>query len=121
MTSGEVMTARGSFAVRAASMVALALAAPPALAQGAPDLRTHRCIEVQIGGEKAFDCANEQFKREVERVNPSLNAPPISAGSQDLRTGVANIPAVRQQYGPNFGRSTVPYRPGTTFSSPLRR
>lgn len=115
------MTARGAFPLRAICMFALMMVAPLAWAQGSPDLRTQRCIEVQIGGEKAFNCANEHFKREVERVNPSLNTPPISAGSQDLRTGVANIPSVRQQYGPNFGRSTVPYRPATTFNSPPRR
>lgn len=81
-----------------------------------------RCIEVQIGNEKSFDCFNQSFRRQVDRVNPVLNQPPISAGSSDTRVGAVNVPAVRQQYGTSFGRSVIPQRPAPPiFSGGLRR
>lgn len=73
--------------------------------------RHESCVEVEIGGARAYNCLNERLKREVERVNPIANIPPIDAKSSDIKVGVANIPAVRQQYGKNFGVSVIPYRP----------
>jgi hypothetical protein len=54
---------------------------------------------------------NRRLKQEVDRIAPSANVPPIDARSQDVRVGLANTVAVQQQYGPNFGRSAVPFRP----------
>jgi hypothetical protein len=70
-----------------------------------------RCVDVQIGGDRAFGCLNEKLRREVDKVNPSLNLPPIDARSPDVRVGNANEAAIRQQYGSNYGRSAFPYRP----------
>jgi hypothetical protein len=70
-----------------------------------------QCIEVEIGGDRSFGCLNQKLKREVERVNPSLNLPPLDARSPDVRVGNVNEAAVRQQYGSNYGRSVVPFRP----------
>ena len=70
-----------------------------------------RCVDVQIGGDSAFGCLNEQLRREVDKVNPTLNLPPIDARSSDVRVGNANEAAIRQQYGSNYGRSAVPFRP----------
>ncbi|MDC7787027.1 hypothetical protein PQJ75_16190 [Rhodoplanes sp. TEM] len=98
--------------------IAVVAAATPAAAQLSEAMK--RCIEVQIGNEKSLDCFNLHFKREVDRVNPTLNTPPIGPGSTDLQKGIVNLPAVQQQYGPNFGRSVVPFRPTTTFSTPMR-
>jgi len=72
-----------------------------------------RCIEVEIGGETAsgFGCLNQQLKREVERVNPSLPQAPLDARSSDLAIGIVNPAAIRQQFGQNFGHSGVPFRP----------
>jgi hypothetical protein len=78
---------------------------------GQPPPTIQRCIEVEIGGDREFGCLNQQLKREVERVNPTLNLPPIDARSSDIRVGNVNEAAIRQQYGPNYGRSTVPFRP----------
>lgn len=70
---------------------------------------------------KSMACLNQKLKREVDRVNPVMNLPPIDARSPDIRTGVVNIPAVQQQYGRNFGVSVVPYRPPTpVFTMPRR-
>lgn len=70
-----------------------------------------RCVDVQIGGDSAFGCLNEKLRREVDKVNPTLNLPPIDARSSDVRVGNANEAAVRQQYGSNYGRSATPFRP----------
>jgi hypothetical protein len=78
----------------------------------APPLPTiERCVDVQIGSDRAFGCLNQKLSREVDRVNPSLNLPPIDARSSDVRVGNVNEAAVRQQYGSNYGRSAFPYRP----------
>lgn len=70
-----------------------------------------RCVDVQIGGDRSFGCLNEKLRREVDKVNPTLNLPPIDARSSDVRVGNANEAAIRQQYGSNYGRSVIPYRP----------
>jgi hypothetical protein len=79
------------------------------------------CVDVEIGNEKApsLGCLNRRLKQQVDRVAPSLNVPPIDARSQDTRVGVANTVAVQQQYGQNFGRSAIPFRPQPTFANPL--
>jgi hypothetical protein len=77
--------------------------------QPAPTLE--RCVEVEIGNDSALGCLNQRLKREVDRVNPSLNLPPLDARSADVRVGNVNEAAVRQQYGSNYGRSAFPYRP----------
>jgi hypothetical protein len=87
-------------------------------AAGAPS-GTERCGEAAPG--KSMACLNQQLKREVDRVNPVMNLPPIDARSPDIRTGVVNIPAVQQQYGRNFGVSAFPYRPAPpVFTVPRR-
>jgi hypothetical protein len=83
---------------------------------------SERCVEVEIGSSRALNCLNQKLKREVDRVNPSLNLPPIDAKSSDLKVGTVNIPGVQQQYGRNFGVSAFPYRPAPpVFTSPLHR
>ncbi|QQO18121.1 hypothetical protein JJB99_16930 [Bradyrhizobium diazoefficiens] len=54
---------------------------------------------------------NEKLRREVDKVNPTLNLPPIDARSSDVKVGNANEAAVRQQLGSNYGRSINPFRP----------
>jgi hypothetical protein len=83
--------------------------------------RTQRCIEVQIGADKTYHCLNQQLKQQSERVNPaSPNVPPLDATSPDVKLGIVNIPAVKEQYGRNFGVSAFPYRPPPlVYTSPL--
>ncbi|WP_245311116.1 hypothetical protein [Bradyrhizobium valentinum] len=86
---------------------------------GNAPVKPDRCVEVEIGSSRAMDCLNQKLKREVDRVNPVMNLPPIDARSPDIKTGVVNIPAVQQQYGRNFGVSVMPYRPPPlVFSAP---
>lgn len=89
---------------------------------GQPPVSTvERCVDVRIGNESTFGCINQQLRREVDRVNPSLNLPPIDARSSDVRVGNVNEAAVRQQYGSNYGRSAIPYRPAAPNYSFTRR
>lgn len=67
---------------------------------------------------KALEQLNRQLQRKVDETNPSLNMPPIDARSSDLKTGVVNMPAVQQQYGKNFGRSVIPFRPSAPVYTP---
>lgn len=76
-----------------------------------PPRQFERCIDVDISGSRSFGCLNETLKRDVDKVSPSLNLPPIDARSSDTKLGIVNIPGVQQQYGQNFGRSVVPFRP----------
>ena len=79
-----------------------------------------RCVEVEIGSSRSMNCLNQKLKKEVDKVNPSLNLPPIDARSPDLKVGIVNVPAVQQQYGRNFGVSAIPYRPAPpVFNSPI--
>lgn len=81
-----------------------------------------RCVEVEIGSSRSMDCLNQRLRKEVDRVNPSINLPPIDARSPDSKVGVVNIPGIQQQYGRNFGVSVAPYRPAPpVFSSPIGR
>ena len=76
-----------------------------------PPRQFERCVDVDISGSRSYGCLNETLKRDVDKVNPSLNLPPIDARSSDTKLGIVNIPGVQQQYGSNFGRSIVPFRP----------
>jgi hypothetical protein len=81
-----------------------------------------RCVDVSIGNDASFGCLNQKLKQKVDEVNPPvLNTPPIDARSSDLKVGTVNVPAVQQQYGQNFGRSVIPYRPTVVYPSGMGR
>ncbi|WP_244594752.1 hypothetical protein [Methylosinus sporium] len=78
------------------------------------------CVDVQIGNDLAFGCLNRRLRSAVDKARPFVEAPPVDARSSDLKTGVVNMPAIRQQYGPNFGVSVIPYRmPAAHGGSPI--
>ncbi len=85
---------------------------------------TSTCVEVEIGGQTAppLNCLNQKLRGEVEKIQPSIVAPPVDGKSQDIRVGVVNQSALRQQYGSNFGKSVFPQRPAApVFTTPLGR
>lgn len=82
----------------------------PSLPVGEAD---EHCVEVEIGNDKVYDCLNSKLRGEAKRVVPLPNIPPIGSSSSDLKLGIVNIPAVKQQYGKNYGKSAIPYRPST--------
>ena len=100
------------------------LAPPPrqgTIIGGQPGPGFERCVDVQIGNEGAFGCLNQKLRREVDKVSPSLNLPPVDTRSPDVRVGNVNEAAVRQQYGSNYGRSAIPYRPPSFPTNVLPR
>jgi hypothetical protein len=90
----------------------------PAPSSPPPADNRETCIEVEIDGTRTFNCTNEKLKRDAERVVPQANVPPLDARSPDVKLGIINIPAVKQQYGPNYGVSVIPYRPPLPVYSP---
>lgn len=81
---------------------------------------SEHCVDVEIGGSRSYNCLNNELKRQVNRTSPSIITAPIGATSPDIQIGVVNVPAIQQQYGKNFGRSVVPFRPPPPiFTSPL--
>lgn len=83
---------------------------------------SEKCVEVEIGSSRTFNCLNQKLRRQVDRVNPTLNTPSIDARSPDILVGIVNVPAVQQQYGRNYGVSVMPFRPAPPiFNSTLAR
>ena len=73
-----------------------------------PDASHQHCVDKN---DRSLGCLNDQLKAKVDEVNPTLTTPPIDAKSSDLKVGTVNVPGVQQQYGKNFGKSVIPYRP----------
>jgi len=77
-----------------------------------------RCADGPPGNDRSLGCLNDKLKKEVDKVNPTANIPPLDAKSADPKIGVISIPGVKQQYGPNFGISAFPYRPAAPVYAP---
>lgn len=112
--------------------VCLLLACVPARAAGSDDQRppaggsSWNCVQVEIGGDKApdLDCLNQKLQDEVTSAAPSsgdATSAPLSATSASLHTGGFNQSAMSQQFGSNWGKSAVPFRPpAPIYGTPLR-
>ena len=87
-----------------------------------PVVAEETCVEVEIGGEKTPNliCLNQQLQKTVENAQPIGNVAPLDASSPSVRLGGYNETALKQQYGPNYGKSVVPWRPVNTYGSGLR-
>ncbi len=71
------------------------------------------CVQAKIAGEPPppYSCLNQQMQQEVQgssTANPSL---PLTASSPSNKVGTFNEQGVKEQYGQNFGKSVIPYRP----------
>lgn len=108
--------------IRSVWLVLSIVAAGP-IVRPSPVVADGPCVEVEIGDDKApaFGCLNRQLQEHVEIVRPPANVPPNGVESPAVRLGGYNQQALRQQYGPNFGKSVVPYRPAQTYANGLRR
>ncbi len=69
-------------------------------------------------GAHQLDCLNRRMERQVDRVNPPAISAPLGANSPDTKIGIVNLPAVQQQYGQNYGKSVIPYRPPPLIYAP---
>lgn len=97
------------------AVLGLSLIVPPALAE-------ETCVEVEIGGEKtpSLTCLNQHLQKQVDSVRPTGNVAPLDAASPSVKLGGYNETALKQQYGPSYGKSAIPYRPTSTYGSALR-
>jgi hypothetical protein len=89
--------------------------------QSAPADQT--CVEVEIDGQKApaYSCINQRLQQQVDHVQPVANIPPLDASSPAVAVHGFNQTALQQQFGQNFGKSVVPFRPAApTFNNSLR-
>ena len=79
------------------------------------------CVEVEIGGEKApnLSCLNQNLQKQADSVHPTGNVAPLDASSPAVKLGGYNEMALKQQYGPNYGKSAIPYRPTNTYGGAL--
>jgi hypothetical protein len=88
--------------------------------QGKAPTKPEHCAGLESGSSQSYKCLNDTLRHQVDRTSPQANVPPLDARSSDIKVGVVNIPAVKEQYGKNFGVSVVPYRPPLpVYSAPL--
>ena len=115
-----------------AAAMLLAMAGGAALAQTsstgiylggatAPPPAAKTCVQVQIAGQKtsAYNCLNQELRQQAEgAATGGVPAAPLGAGSPSSAVGTFNEQGVKEQYGQNFGKSVIPYRPpAPVFSS----
>ena len=89
----------------------------------APALAEETCVEVEIGGEKTpnLSCLNQHLQHQADTVRPTANVAPLDATSSPaVKLGGYNQAGMKQQYGPNYGKSAVPWRPTNTYGNALR-
>lgn len=110
----------------AAPLAVATLVIAPAWADSAgidlPDTgATRPCVDVDIAGERTPDygCLTVTLRRTVEATKPIANVPPGGLQPPPNQVGLITPTEVRQQYGPNFGKSVVPYRPQRNYPIPL--
>ncbi len=106
------------------SMIGIA----PGLAQERPndlppiDVLGHRSSKSDDCGQKngthQLDCLNRRMQRQVDHINPPAISAPLGANSPDTKIGIVNLPAVQQQYGQNYGKSVIPFRPSPPVFAP---
>ena len=80
------------------------------------------CVQVKVQGEtpSPFNCLNQELQQEVEGSSAAQPNIPLSATSPSNAIGTFNEQGVAEQYGQNFGKSVIPYRPPTpVFSNSL--
>jgi hypothetical protein len=70
------------------------------------------CRKLEESGDKLpLACQGHKLGRRATSVPPVGNNPPLSVQSPDVKIGIQNETAIRQQYGKNYGKSVVPDRP----------
>jgi hypothetical protein len=91
-----------------------------AVVVAAPALAEETCVEVEIGGEKTpnLSCLNRLLRKQADNAHPTGNVAPLDATSPSVSLGGYSETALKQQYGPNYGKSVVPYRPPAAYGTP---
>jgi hypothetical protein len=87
----------------------------------APDANK-TCVQVQVKGQKpsGYNCLNQELQQQALGANPPTPQIPSGASSPSNAIGTFNEQSLREQYGQNFGKSVIPYRPPPpVFNNPL--
>jgi hypothetical protein len=89
------------------------VALPGSSGQASTGSNGQSCWRVQIAGAKPspYDCLNQQLQQAVQGAASPSPALPLGAGSPSNKVGTFNEQGVSEQYGQNFGKSAIPYRP----------
>jgi hypothetical protein len=75
-----------------------------------------RCAAAEARGEPlTLGCSELRLQRRVAGIPPVGNIPPLDARSPEVKLGVVNETALKQQLGPNYGIDTKPFRPNRQF------
>jgi hypothetical protein len=71
------------------------------------------CVQVKVTGEapSAYGCLNQQLQQDVAGASAARPEIPLGPNSASNQLGIFNEQSLAEQYGQNFGRSAVPYRP----------
>ncbi len=80
------------------------------------------CVQVKVAGENPspYNCLNQELQQQVAGASPPQENLPLSATSPSNAVGIFNKQGVAEQYGQNFGKSVIPFRPSApVFNSSL--
>jgi hypothetical protein len=71
------------------------------------------CVQTQIGNEKPspYNCLNQQLQQQTQGGQGAPGIPPVTSSSPSNQVGTFNRQGLSEQYGKNFGKSVIPYRP----------
>lgn len=96
------------------------LAQAPGARSTEPNDTTPPCVDVRIGNEPTYNCANAQLGRVIPQRRFGAGSEMPVAASLGPAGGVFDQAAVAEQFGTAFGKSARPQRPPPeTFSPPL--
>jgi hypothetical protein len=71
------------------------------------------CVQVTLNGQKppAYNCLNQQMQSLALGAQAAPPALPVTANAPSNQVGTFNQQGIAEQYGQNFGKSVIPYRP----------
>jgi hypothetical protein len=81
------------------------------------------CVQVSIAGEKPspYSCINQELQQQAQGAPQSTPSLPLGADFPSNKVGTFNEQGVKEQYGQNFGKSVIPFRPPPLiFNNTLR-
>jgi len=88
-------------------------ASAPAAGITLPGSSGQTCVQVEVQGEKPspYNCLNQALQQQVEGTSQFQPKLPLGATSPSNAVGTFNEQGISEQYGQNFGKSVIPYRP----------
>lgn len=81
------------------------------------------CVQVQVAGQKPspYACLNQQLQQQAQDASPTQPQLPLAANAPSNQVGTFNEQGLAEQFGQNFGKSVMPYRPDApVYNNPLK-